>query len=61
MYLYVVAVPTSRLVRILCALCCGFPDLCAVLIRYHWLVVWPCAILMSHDGTVLDGRVNHIE
>jgi hypothetical protein len=59
-YVYVVAVPTSRWVCILCALSCGLPGLCAVLIRYPWLVVWPCPGLMSHYGTILDGQVNHI-
>jgi hypothetical protein len=30
-YLYVVEVSTSRLVRIPCALTCGFPGLCVIL------------------------------
>jgi hypothetical protein len=60
MHLYVVAVSTSRLERIPCALRCGFPSLCAVLNRYHWLVVCPCPFVMLHYSTMLDGRVNRI-
>ena len=59
-YLYVVAVPTYRWVRIPYALSSGFAGLCAVLIRCPWLVVWLCPVLTSHYGTMLDGRVNHI-
>jgi hypothetical protein len=59
-YPIVFTVSTSRLECNPCALRCGFPSLCAILNRYHWLVVWLCPFVMLHHSTMLDGRVNQI-
>jgi len=58
--LSVVAVPTPRLVLILCALSCGFFMSMRRFNSYPWLVVWPWPVCRVAQGVMLDGRENRV-
>ena len=51
--LYVFVVPAPRLVRILCALSCGFFTSVRRFNPYSWLVVWPwCCFFYVVQGVM---------
>ena len=58
--LSVVAVPTPRLVRILCALSYGFFMVMRLFNPYSWLVVWPWSVCRVAPGVMLHGRENRV-
>ena len=59
-YLYVVAVPTSRLVHVSCALNCGFLRSVCRSISLFLVCGLAVSCCLMHDATVLDCRVDRI-
>ena len=60
MCLSVVEVPAPRLMRILCALSCGFLMSMHRFKPYSWLVVWPWPVCHVARGVMSNGRENRV-